>query len=433
VTDNASIRAYYEQQPYPNGVFQFTHPAHVGALAKLYGHPGTPDPARARVLDVGCGQGANLLRIARDLPGADCLGLDLAGVHIDEANRQAADAGRNNVRFVRADILEHDFSGQCFDYIIAHGFFAWVPDEVRERLLSLCRDHLAQNGVAVLSYNCLPGWSTRTGLRLLMQMENEVLGSSGRELLRGAERVSGFFSKTIPAVTQLPHARLLESEIENLRRKEADIVLHDELEPLNEPLYLLQFAQSAQSHDLAYVGDTSLLTDWLEIYPREIKLALAEYRMSRMQGLQYVDFLMNRDFRRSIICPALAGMQISGRPTPQSLHGLCVASRLRAEPAGKREDRFSYRFVAGNASPGVSESTPQPQSELLQISDPLLRACLDKLAETLGQFQPIDDIVGATCHQSGSTADLDEVWTRLGGFILNMVAQGYLRVSLREA
>jgi SAM-dependent methyltransferase len=430
VTDNASIRAYYEQQPYPNGVFQFTHPAHVGALAKLYGHLGTPDPATARILDVGCGQGANLLRIAGDLPGADCLGLDLAGVHINEANRQAADAGLKNVRFVRADILEHDFSGQCFDYIIAHGFFAWVPDEVRERLLSLCRDHLTQNGVAVLSYNCLPGWSTRAGLRLLMQMENEALGNSGQELLHGAKRVREFFSKTMPAVAQLPHARLLESEIENLRRKEPDIVLHDELEPLNEPLYLLQFAQWAQSHDLAYVGDTSLLADWLEIYPREIKQALAEYRMSRMQGLQYVDFLMNRDFRRSIICPARAGVHISGRPTPQSLHGLCVASRLRAEPAGKRDDSISYRFIAENAPPGASESIQQPHSELLQIRDPLLRACLDKLAETLGQFQPIDNVIADSCHQTGTTANHDEVWTRLGGFILNMVAQGYLRVSL---
>jgi hypothetical protein len=122
------------------------------------------------------------------------------------------------------------------------------------------------------------------------------------------ERVKGFFDKTLPTVEHLPHGPLLRNEIENLRRKDPDIILHDELEPLNEPLYLLQFAQWAQAHGLTYVGDTSLINDWLAIYPKEVKQALLEHQMSRMQGLQYADFLMNRDFRRSR----------HGTPTPQA-------------------------------------------------------------------------------------------------------------------
>lgn len=429
MADNASIRAYYERQPYPDHVFHFTHPAHTGALAKLHGHPGPADPASARILDIGCGQGANLIRIARDLPAAECTGLDLAEVHIQQAKRNALAAGLSNIQFTRADILEHDFAGQQFDYIIAHGFFAWVPDEVRERLLSICRDHLTPEGVAVISYNCLPGWSARAGLRLLMQMENEALGNTGRQLLQGAERVRDFFDKTIPAVAQLPHAPLLKAEIEALRSKDPEIVLHDELEPLNEPQYLLQFAQWAQAYDLSYVCDTNLLNDWLEIYPLEIKRALAGSRMTRMQGLQYVDFLMNRDFRRSIICPASAAARITGQPAPQNLHGLWVASRLRAEVSSGHQDGKAYRFIPAEGSTGNTPVASGPPSDLLQVSDALSRACLDKLAETPGQFQPVDVIFNDACRQAGLEAD-DKTWTRLAGFILQKVAQGYLKVSL---
>lgn len=429
MVDNTSIRAHYEQQPYPDSVFHFTHPAHTGAMAKLFGHPGPADPATARILDVGCGQGANLIRIARDLPAADCIGLDLAEVHIQQARQNAMAAGVSNVQFTRADILEHDFAGQHFDYIIAHGFFAWVPDEVRERLLSICRDHLTPQGVALISYNCLPGWSARSGLRLLMQMENEALGNTGRDLLQGAERVRDFFGKTIPAVEQLPHASLLKAEIESLRRKDPDIVLHDELEPLNDPQYLLQFAQWAQAHDLGYVCDTTLLNDWLEIYPGEIKRALAEFNMSRMQGLQYVDFLMNRDFRRSIICPASLGVRISSQPAHENLHGLWVASRLRAEASSSHKDGKTYRFIATEDLAGKTPVAKEAPSETVHVSDALLQACLDKLAETPGQFQPVEVIFADACRQLGSDAG-DKAWQRLAGFVLSKVAQGYLKVSL---
>lgn len=429
MADNLSIQAYYEQQPYPDSIFHFTHPAHTGALAKLFGHPGPADPATARILDVGCGQGANLIRIARDLPGADCIGLDLAEVHIQQARRNAATAGLNNIQFIRADLLEYDVAGQPFDFIIAHGFFTWVPDDVRERLLSICRDHLTPEGLAVISYNCLPGWSARSGLRLLMQMENEVQGNSGRDLLKGAGRVLDFFDRALPAVAQLPHAPLLKAEMNHLRSKAPDIVLHDELEPLNDPQYLLQFAQWAQAHGLGYICDTSLLNDWLEIYSGDIKQALSRFGMNRMQALQYIDFLMNRDFRRSIVCPVKAGAQLTAQPDPRNLHGLWVASRLSAEDSDQPQSTRTYRFIPLNESPGDSTTPTKPPREMLQVSDALTQAFLDELAEPLGQFKNVDAVFAVACRRSEHQAD-DKAWTTVAGFILNKVAQGYLKISL---
>ncbi len=415
MTDNAFIRDYYEQQPYPDRVFHFTHPAHCSAVAQLYGHPQPPAPASARILDMGCGQGANLRNIARDLPDAQCLGIDLSAKQIQSAREQAQAEGLDNVEFICADILQHDFGNQRFDYIIAHGFFAWVPDEVKERFLSLCREQLSSNGIAFISYNCLPGWSIQEGLRLLMQMENELEGNQGRDLLKGADRVSDFFSKTLPAVKQLPHTSLLHHEIENLRHKERDIVLHDELEPINEPLYLLQFAQWAQGFDLSYIGDNSLMTDWLEIYPKEIKQAMAEQRMSRLQALQYADFLFNRNFRRSLL--AHANLNISGNPTAQQLRGLHIASRLRQVEANSN----TYQFIPDKHL----NSAPSSQ----QVSDPLAQAFLNQLAQTLGEFQPLETVVSKACRHC-QVKENDKAWAHLGDFVLKQIAQDFLRVSL---
>ena len=48
-----------------------------------------------------------------------------------------------------------------FDYIICHGVYSWVSDAVGESILTVCRDHLASNGVAFVSYNTCPGWHMR--------------------------------------------------------------------------------------------------------------------------------------------------------------------------------------------------------------------------------------------------------------------------------
>jgi cyclopropane fatty-acyl-phospholipid synthase-like methyltransferase len=130
-----AIRADYEQLPYPKLAFSFSHPAQLAAMARLYG---LQAPPLQRILDVGCGSGANLLWIAKSLPETECLGIDLSENQLDEARRDAA-AAVTNARLQRADLMDFDAGAERFDYIIAYGFFGWVPDAVKTRLLDFCR------------------------------------------------------------------------------------------------------------------------------------------------------------------------------------------------------------------------------------------------------------------------------------------------------
>src|SRR5439155_4586267 len=67
-----------------------------------------------------------------------------------------------------ADLMEFDPGGEPFDYVIAHGFYSWVPAPVRDRLLAMCGERLAPHGVAYVSYNTLPGFHVRRMLREMM-------------------------------------------------------------------------------------------------------------------------------------------------------------------------------------------------------------------------------------------------------------------------
>jgi len=53
--------------------------------------------------------------------------------------------------------IEPDF-GQ-FDYIICHGVYSWVAPDIQDKILAVCRRHLAPSGIAFISYNYLPGWN----------------------------------------------------------------------------------------------------------------------------------------------------------------------------------------------------------------------------------------------------------------------------------
>lgn len=60
-----------------------------------------------------------------------------------------------------------------FDYIIVHGIYSWVPDNVKDKILEICRENLTSNGIAYISYNTYPGWKSREVARDIMLYANK--------------------------------------------------------------------------------------------------------------------------------------------------------------------------------------------------------------------------------------------------------------------
>src|SRR5437879_3395618 len=162
----------YDEVDYPSYVYPQTHPDRLATIATLLGM--NPAPVEAcRVLEMGCGAGGNLIPMAFDLSGSSFVGIDLAGSAIAQGRELIAALGLKNISLQQLDVMAFPSELGQFDYIIAHGLFSWVPEVVRDRILAICRAHLAAQGVAYISYNAYPGCRLREIGRDIMRFHSK--------------------------------------------------------------------------------------------------------------------------------------------------------------------------------------------------------------------------------------------------------------------
>src|SRR5689334_17103178 len=95
----------YDELPYPGKFFVQTRPNRLAAVGILYGMK-PADAEHCRVLELGCGNGSNLIGQAYSLPNSEFVGVDLSHVHIEEANNAAAELDLQNVEFRQMDVMD---------------------------------------------------------------------------------------------------------------------------------------------------------------------------------------------------------------------------------------------------------------------------------------------------------------------------------------
>lgn len=152
----------YDEIPYSDNCFPYTHPDHLATVATFHGL--TPPPVRnCRVLELGCARGGNIIPMALGLPEGRFLGIDLSSRQIAEGRSIIEKLGLQNIDLQTLGITDIGENSGLFDYIVCHGVYSWVPDQVRDKILAICSENLAPSGVAYVSYNTYPGWHERNG------------------------------------------------------------------------------------------------------------------------------------------------------------------------------------------------------------------------------------------------------------------------------
>ena len=167
--------------PYPGHPFAQTHPDRLATVATLFGLQ-PAGPPECRLLELGCGDGGNLVPMAYALPGAAFTGVDLSAAALARAAAQRDALGLENLTLARADLTALPALG-TFDYVVAHGVYSWVEPAARDALLAACRARLAPHGVAYVSYDVLPGGHLR-------EITRQMLRWHLREIDDPAERIA---------------------------------------------------------------------------------------------------------------------------------------------------------------------------------------------------------------------------------------------------
>ncbi|MEM1297207.1 MAG: class I SAM-dependent methyltransferase, partial [Verrucomicrobiota bacterium] len=254
----------YDQIPYRGFPRRHSHPELLAAHATIFGL--SPQAVESsRILEIGCGDGANLISIAASLPNAHCSGVDRSVTHIEKGQEVITGAGLANIELQQGDFTELPAPEQPYDYIIAHGVYSWISHEEQQQLLSLIKNQLAPNGVAFVSYNCYPGWNLRTLVRELMLYRTRNV-EDPQQKVNIARQILPVLSGAVPSTMQ-GYAALLVDEQTLVNQTDDYYIAHEHLEEDNEPCHFHEFADRLDQNELQFLCEAELSSMFINRYP----------------------------------------------------------------------------------------------------------------------------------------------------------------------
>jgi len=348
----------YESVPYRSLPNPTTAPELMAVTSWVHGGP-RPPVEEFRALEIGCGDGTNLLGLAFYRPNAKFFGIDTSPSHIARARQGAEQLGLHNLRFSCGDVraLADTFS-EPFHYIIVHGVFSWIDDETRVAISQFCSERLAADGIAYISYNTLPGWSVRGLVRDLLRRSG-VLPEEGGIVPRSRELVEHLK----PLLPSQPnhYAALLEEEMDRLFENEDSYLAHEYFSEHNHAFWFRDFVDSMADIGLEYVAEMQFNRPEGRVSV-ETYQTLAEIGITGVHAEEMVDAICYRQFRMSLLCRSDA-KRVEGFST-QHFGEIFVASEsgdLAADwPRGKRAAGEAKDLIASFRSGDVKLRLREP-------------------------------------------------------------------------
>jgi SAM-dependent methyltransferase len=379
----------YDRVLYRGLPFGQTHPDRLATLATLFGM--SPAPVdRCRFLEIGCGDGGNLIPMAFMLPNSTFAGFDLAETPIAMARRAAETLGLSNLRLFQADIMEIGPDLGEFDYIVAHGVYSWVPDFVRERLMAMARDHLAPQGVAYISYNALPGCHIRQMIRDMMLFHlRDVHDSQAR-----IEGALGFLKMLLdgPDSKESSTTALVKDEVKALFERDPSVLFHDELGEVYFPLHFHDFIAHAARHGLQYLAEANFPDMETRRYSDDLRDHMERYSGGRrMEREQYMDFLKCRKFRQTLLCHA--GLEVPPdaiQDRVRNMYAASPASSVSSNPSVRGEQAEEFRGQKGAA---------------MKTAHPLAKSAITHLIRMWPEAVHFEELAARCGEMTGSGAD----------------------------
>lgn len=392
------LKSSYDDFLYISKAFPNTNINILSAKARIYGLDSAPIDG-ARVLELGSSCGGNIIPQALYYPEATFTGIDLSPVQVQHGNELIQSMGLTNVTLMEKNIMDIDDDFGTFDYIIVHGIWSWVPDMVKDKILSICNRNLSDRGIAYVSYNTYPGWKRLEQLRdIMLYSEKHAHHDSLKDRTVYTKNVLKLIAETMKmderARTQSNY------KINNINRVVQSndyYVGHEYLETINDPVYISQFVARAEQQGCTYIGDESLqrsFITWLDDAVVENINVLSQG--NHVDKEQYYDYVYDTQFRMALLT--------------KSIHADTI---IRNETVTKDTLDSLYFYASSNESEEMSA----------KWTDPVLIA-IKALMDRRKSFNVQDLVQYMKEHHPDVDIDIDTVYRRL--FFLTIVGHLYV-------
>ncbi len=375
----------YDEVPYNSTARTATYVDRLAALGRLLGM-NVAHPNECRVLELGCGDGGNLIPMAYSLPGSEFVGFDLASSAIERGTAAARETGIGNVTLRQGDITTIGAEAGEFDYVIAHGVYSWVPAPVREGLLRVIRERMRPNGLAFVSYNALPGDHIRGVVRQMMRMHTAGIADPRRKIHQA--RALLHLLERAPGEAGDVYRPLLQSDVGRALMSSDDLLFHDDLAEISQPFFFSEFMSAARGAGLQFASEAAFHTMNIRSLPEDMVALLSDLASRDLVAKeQYLDFITCRGFRQTVLCHEE------------------VALRRDVDAERIRQFRFFSEAHREEGDPGSSTiSFKHRNGSELATDDPVAIRALDNLIASVQRSVAFDDLAVL----SGALSDVEQ-------------------------
>lgn len=425
-SDQRSAAEAYDEVPSSGRTHPHTSPANLYSIARLLGHNAS-DPRTARVLEIGCALGNNIASMAALFPESTCVGLDYSRLQIEVGHRLIKATGLKNLELKHMSIMDVTKEFGMFDYIIAHGVYSWVPPEVQDKVMEVCKTNLTPNGVALISYNTLPAWNTVRSIREMLIYHTERFKDPAVKI----KQARLLLQDTVDMLQRGGShnmAALVEYELNRFKEKNEFYLLREYLEDSNYQFYFSDFVKDMEEVGLQYLADTDLRSMSVNNISGEMAKML-ETADDQIRAEQYMDFFTNRRFRNTLMCHKEIKMKYNVKSN-------VLANALVRSQLGYPEDFSDNDILAGKVITFLSPMTSTGVSQQ-PTSDPMALAMMRVLIEDNEGYISVETLTPKVYDKLKELkylhlpADTEFLKQKLCDYILHFIFTGGMQFCLR--
>jgi hypothetical protein len=256
---NSWNEGYVTDIGYTYGYYHETNPAYVQTA---FLNAGIKPPKILCACELGFGQGLSV-NIHAASSGVSWYGTDFNPSQVAFA-KDIARKGDTGAKLFDDSfeefVLRDDLPN--FDFIALHGIWSWISDKNRKLIVDFLYRKLNVGGVAYISYNVLPGWSSISPLQYLVYEHSNRLSPRGEK--QHNKTISSFnfaanvcslgeeFSKAMPGLKDI---------LNSSKKNDPRYLSHEYFNKNSQPMYFTDIASQLEAAKLSFACTANTLSE----------------------------------------------------------------------------------------------------------------------------------------------------------------------------